>query len=181
VNLWFRLIYLLLFGSRGRIGVLDTARLRMRVWPGDLDLNFHANNGRYLTMADLGRLDWFRRTGLLQIALRQRAQPLVGDALAKFRRDLRLFQTFEMHTRFLGWDERWGFLEHRFVRGGRVLGVVVIRGMFRNAAGPLKPDELVSTLGVAHDSPPLPEWVLSWHRACEDLSGTLRAEEGRAS
>jgi acyl-CoA thioesterase FadM len=180
MNLWFRLIYLLLFGSRRRLSLLDTARLRMRVWPVDLDLNLHVNNGRYLTMADLGRLDWFRRAGVLGVALQERARPLVGDAIAKFRRDLRLFQTFELQTRLLGWDERWGFIEHRFVRAGRVVGVVVIRGMFRNADGPLKPGQLLASLGAPEQSPPLPDWMLSWHHASDALSASLRAEEGSA-
>ena len=29
----------------------------MRVWPNDLDTNAHMNNGRYLTLMDLGRFD----------------------------------------------------------------------------------------------------------------------------
>src|SRR5215472_3687206 len=118
MNLWLRLIGLLLFRDRRRVDVLATTRVSFRAWPTDLDLNGHVNNGRYLMFADLARIDWFLRTGVMQTALRQRARPVVGDAMAKFRRDLRLFQSFEIHSRLLGWDERWGFLEHRFVRGG---------------------------------------------------------------
>jgi hypothetical protein len=29
--------------------------------------------------------------------------------------------------RLIGWDGKWGFLEHRFVRKDRVIGVVAIR------------------------------------------------------
>jgi len=102
---------------------------------------------------------------------------VVGDAVAKFRRDLRVFQRFEIHSRLLGWDERWGFLEHRFVRGGRVLGVVAIRGMFRAAEGPLNPSEVMVELGGPPESPPLPEWALAWNRGSEELSRLLRSEE----
>jgi acyl-CoA thioesterase FadM len=177
MNLWFRLLLLFLFGRRRRAKLFDCTTLRMRVWPTDLDLNRHVNSGRYLTLSDLGRIDWFRRTGLLRQALKQRAYPVVGDATAKFRRDLRPFQKFELQTRILGWDERWGFIEHRFVRGGRVLGVVVIRGMFRNSRGPIKPADLLRGLGAEERSPALPEWVTRWHQASEELSKTLRAEE----
>ena len=181
MNLWLRFLWLVLFRKRGRVDVLATTRVRLRVWPNDLDLNRHVNNGRYLSLADLGRVDWFLRTGLLQLALRRRALPVVGDAIAKFRRDLRVFQTFEVRSRILGWDERWGFLEHRFIRDGRVLGVVAVRGMFRGAGGPVAPGELLAALGAPRQSPPLPEWLRSWNCASEELSGLLRAEEAAAN
>ncbi len=179
MNLWLRLLGLLLFRQRRPVDLMATTRIRLRVWPNDLDLNFHVNNGRYLTLADLGRIDWFLRTGLLRRARQEKALPIVGDAMAKFRRDLRVFQRFEIHTRLLGWDDRWGFLEHRFVRGGRVLGVVIARGLFRGPDGTLRPQELMAA-GARGGSPPLPEWLLHWHRGTEGLSAALRSEEGRA-
>src|SRR5262245_8664317 len=160
-----------------RIGVHDATTVRMRVWPNDLDLNLHVNNGRYLALADIARLDWFVRTGALAIARRERAMPVVGDAIAKFRRDLKLFQKFEVHTRVLGWDQRWGFLEHRFVRGGRVLGVVGVRGMFKGPNGTIEPQFFLSAVGAKDSSPPLPQWIVEWNSGCESLSKTLRAEE----
>jgi acyl-CoA thioesterase FadM len=181
MNLWLRLIGLLLFRNRRRVDLLATTRVRLRVWPTDLDLNGHVNNGRYLMLADLARIDWFLRTGVMRQALRRRAVPIVGDAMAKFRRDLRLFQSFEIHSRLLGWDERWGFLEHRFVRDGRVIGVVAIRGMFRGRNGALNPSQFLASVGGPVASPPLPDWLLTWHRGSEGLSVTLRLEEGRAA
>lgn len=180
MNLWLRLIGLLLFRDRQRVDVLGTTRVSFRAWPTDLDLNGHVNNGRYLMFADLARIDWFLRTGVMQTALRRRARPVVGDAMAKFRRDLRLFQSFEIHSRLLGWDERWDFLEHRFVRGGRVIAVVAVRGMFRGPNGPLNPNQLLGSLNKPGTSPPLPEWLLTWDRASEQLSALLRLEEGKA-
>jgi acyl-CoA thioesterase FadM len=177
MNLWFRLLWLLLFRNRRRADLLATTTVRVRVWPGDLDLYRHVNNGRYLTIADIGRIDWFLRTGVMQQALRLHASPVIGDAMAKFRRDLRLFQSFDIHSRLLGWDERWIFLEHRFVRAGRVIGVVAIRGLFRSERGALSPAEFLHSLGGPSASPALPEWVLLWHQANECLSATLRSEE----
>jgi acyl-CoA thioesterase FadM len=179
MNLWLRLIALMLFRDRRRVDLLATTRMRLRAWPTDLDFNGHVNNGRYLMLADLARIDWFLRTGIMQIALRRGAFPVVGDVMAKFRRDLRLFQSFEIHSRLLGWDERWGFLEHRFVRDGRVIGVVAIRGMFRGRDGQLSPGQLLSALQKSTASPPLPEWLSTWHRSSEELSAMLRLEEGR--
>jgi acyl-CoA thioesterase FadM len=175
---WLRLIRVgsMLVGQP-RVGLLDTTQVRLRTWPNDLDFNLHVNNGRYLTLADIGRFDWFMRTGTLQLARRHGAIPVIGDAIAKFRRELRVWQSFEIHSRMIGWDERWGFLEHRFIRENRVLGVVAIRGVFRGRQGPLDPGALLSGLGVDAVSPPLPEWTRQWHSGCEGLSQQLREEE----
>lgn len=163
--------------GKPRVGLLDTTCVRMHVWPNDLDINLHVNNGRYLSLADISRLDWFVRTGVLQLARRQRAIPVVGDAIAKFRRELKPWQKFEIRTRLMGWDHRWGFLEHRFVRDDRVLGVVAIRGVFRGPDGPLDPGMFLSGLGLKIATPELPPWVEQWHAGCESLSAVLREEE----
>jgi acyl-CoA thioesterase FadM len=160
-----------------RIGVQDTTIVSMHVWPNDLDLNLHVNNGRYLALADIARMHWFMRTGAFEIARRERALPIVGDAIAKFRRDLKLFQKFDIHSRILGWDHRWGFLEHRFVREGRVLGVVAVRGVFKGPNGPIDPQFLLAAVGAQRASPPLPQWVVEWNSSCESLSVLLRGEE----
>jgi acyl-CoA thioesterase FadM len=175
---WLRLIStgIGLIG-RPRVDLLATTSIRLRVWPNDLDLNLHVNNGRYLALADIGRIHWFIRSGALAVARRHRAFPVIGDAIAKFRRDLRAFQSFELQTRLIGWDQRWGFLEHRFVRDGRVLGVVAVRGVFKGPQGPIEPERLLSGLAQPRVSPALPEWARSFDQAAEQLSESLRDEE----
>ncbi len=160
-----------------RMSLLDTSCIHLRAWPNDLDFNLHVNNGRYLALADIGRLDWFVRTGVFQAARQHKALPVVGDAIAKFRRELKAWQSFEIHTRILGWDDRWGFLEHRFVREGRSIGVVGVRGLFRGPQGPIAPSALMGSLGDSLASPPVPKWILEWHAGCESLSHQLRSEE----
>ena len=176
---WLRLLIRVGFGllSRSKVDLLGTTRIRLRVWPNDLDLNFHVNNGRYLALADIGRIHWFVRTGMLRIARRQKAFPVVGDAIAKFRRDLKVFQSFEIHTRLIGWDSKWGVIEHRFVRAGRVIGVVAIRGVFKGPHGPVQPNTLLAGLGYSEPSPELPEWAHCFHQGSEELSELLREEE----
>jgi acyl-CoA thioesterase FadM len=181
MNLWFRLIWMLLTSRlRTRASIFDTTVLHMRVLPNDLDFNGHVNNGRYYTLADIGRMDFVLRTGAAKVALRRKAAPIVGDNMAKFRKDLKVFERYEMHTRVLGWDEKWVFMEHRFVRGGRVAGLVIMRGLFRTRAGVMPPAELLSEMRVESVSPALPEWVATWSAGCDQLAADLRAEEALA-
>ena len=175
---WLRLLRV---GSsligKSRVDLLATTRVRLRVWPNDLDFNIHLNNGRYLTLSDIGRIHWFVRAGLFRIARQHKAFPVGGDAIAKFRRDLKVFQTFEIHTRLIGWDRKWGFIEHRFVRKGRVIGMVTFRGVFKGPGGLVDPGVLLAGLGHSSPSPELPEWANRFHQSEELLSESLRDEE----
>jgi len=145
MNLWFRLLLMLLRRPwRKPVGGLDTTVVKMRVWPLDLDFNRHVTNGRYFTMADVGRMDYVLRSGAYKVALRHKAFPVVGDVWGKFRRELRLFEAFEIHSRMLGWDDKWVFVEHRFMRKERVIGVVMMRGLFRSAKGLADPQEFIA-------------------------------------
>jgi acyl-CoA thioesterase FadM len=178
MNLWLRLIWMLLtVWRRRRVAMLEASSLRMTVMPNDLDFNGHVNNGRFLTLADVGRMDFVLRSGAGRAAFAQRALPIVGDSLAKFRRDLKVFDRFDLQTRLLGWDDKWTFMEHRFMRHGRVLGVVVIRGLFKGPQGPISPQAFLDFMGLKAEAPALPDWVLDWNRSCDSLSQVLRAEE----
>ena len=177
MNLWFRLLLLLLRRPwRKPVDGLATTVTRMRVWPLDLDFNRHVTNGRYFTLADVGRMEYVLKTGAFRVALRHKAIPIVGDTWGKFRRELKLFEAFEIHTKMLAWDHKWNFVEHRFMSKGRVVGVVVIRGLFRSAKGTLAPSEFVHAMGVTEQSPAMPEWLTSWSQSCDNMSLQLRAE-----
>ncbi|CRM84497.1 hypothetical protein [Pseudomonas sp. 35 E 8] len=158
MNLWFRLLFMLSRRPwRKPVHGLATTVVRMRVWPLDLDINRHVTNGRYFSLADVARMDFVLRTGAFRVALRNKALPIVGDTWGKFRRELKLFDVFEVHTRMLGWDHKWSLMEHRFVRKGRVVGVVVMRGLFRSAKGTLPPADFLRELGLDEASPPMPQ------------------------
>ncbi|MCU1740961.1 MULTISPECIES: acyl-CoA thioesterase [Pseudomonas] len=178
MNLWFRLL-LMLFRRPWRKPVdgLATTVISMRVWPSDLDLNRHVTNGRYFNMADVGRMDFVLRSGAYRAALRHRAVPIVGDTWGKFRRELRLFETFEIHSRILGWDHKWSFMEHRFVSKGRVVGTVVMRGLFRSARGTVAPGEFVREMGLTEQPADMPKWLTDWSSCCDDMSAEIREEE----
>ena len=101
----------------GRAPVLGTTVVPLRIWPNDIDVYGHVNNGRYLTLMDLGRYDWFHRIGMTRVLLKERMKPVVGGASVEFRRELRPMQKVDLHTSLAGFDERALFLEQRLVRG----------------------------------------------------------------
>jgi hypothetical protein len=126
-------------------------------------------------------MHWFFASGVFQIARKQQAYPVVGDSIAKFRREIRAFEKFSIESRLVGWDHKWGFLEHRFVRHGRVVGVVAIRGVFKGPNGPVDPGVFLDELSHHQPSPPLPLWAINFHQGCEAMSELLRSEEAAAN
>lgn len=102
MNLWFRLLYQLLRRPwRRPISVLEASNLQIRCWPSDLDFNFHMNNGRYLSLMDLGRLDLVARSGLLATMIKRRWRPVLGAAQIRFLKPIGPGQVFRLETRVL--------------------------------------------------------------------------------
>jgi acyl-CoA thioesterase FadM len=175
---WLRLISV---GARAlkqsRIDLFEPTRVNLRVWPDDIDGNLHVNNGRYLTLADLGGVTWFLRSGVLSQARRFHAIPLIADSIAKFRRDLKLMQTFTIETRLAGWERRCIFLEHRFLVDEHVSGLVAVRCVFKSGRRTIYPSELLGGLSARTQSPVLPAWLSQFSESCEALTRQLHEEE----
>jgi len=55
------------------------SELTLLTLPNDLDINLHVNNGRYLTLCDLNRVDFFIRTGLARVMLARGWVPIVAE------------------------------------------------------------------------------------------------------
>ena len=164
MNLYLRLLaFLLLTRRRPRASVLGPVRTPFRVWPTDLDLLRHVNNGTYLTIMDIARLDLLARSG---VAARIRARgwyPVVVAETISFRRSLTLFERFEVVTSCLGWDDRSIFLSQDFERQGKVVATAVIRARFLGRDGErVTPEQLLALAGDVGPRPELPGWVVDW-------------------
>ena len=175
MNLILRLLYVLFRALRGpRLGPLDESVIPLRVLPNDLDTNLHLNNGRFLTLMDLGRVDLLVRLGVVREMRRRRWGGVVASATVRFRRPLNLFQRFHLHTRLLCWDDRWFYMEHRFTRRGDTVAVAVVKARFMAADGKkLAPAEVVAATEHAMDSPPMPPGVREWVEAEERIQSDV--------
>ncbi len=166
MNLLLRLLLVVLRAALGRkLGADEASVLRLRVLPNDLDLNGHMNNGRFMTLMDLGRMDLMVRLGLLGHARRRRWAPLVGGAMIRYRRSLRLFQRFELHSRVIGWDDKWFVFEQRFESGGALCATALVRALFRAPGGNVPPAEVLQIGGFEPEARPLPEHIARWAEA----------------
>src|SRR3546814_3162521 len=90
----------------------------------------------FRSVADLGRLDLGLRSRVWLRAFKRGWRPMAGDSNARFSSSLQPFRRYELQTRTLGWNQKWIFCEHRFVRGDRVCALVVVRYLFVSKRGP---------------------------------------------
>lgn len=146
-----------------RLDVLEEDHIRMHVWPNDIDLNMHMNNGRYLNVMDYARTHLLARTGLLEHILRSRWQPLVGAVWMTYRRSLPLFARFEITSRLVCWDERWFYLEQIFTGREGLAALGWVKGALRDARGSVEPQTALERVAPGIVSPPMPEAIATWN------------------
>ncbi|KMY68779.1 hypothetical protein AAU61_04035 [Desulfocarbo indianensis] len=145
-----------------RLETLAASRVRFLVWPNDIDTNFHLNNGRYLTLMDLGRWDLALRNGLMRLVFKNHWQPLAGGVAIRYRRPLPPFRPFELTTRLVGWDHKWFYLEQCFVQDGRAKARALVRLLFKAAQGNVPPADIARQLGYDGPDPELSREILCW-------------------
>lgn len=154
---WFR-------SQRGpRLTINDVSRVSMKVRVTDLDVLRHMNNGVYLSIMDLGRIDLMRRCGLWQVMSAEGIYPVVANQTISYRKSLNPGQRYVLETAIIGYDAKAAFIEQRFVVHGEIFAKAVVRGRFlRKTGGVVSIDELAEVLGVDLAKRTPPEWVVRW-------------------
>ncbi len=144
------------------LGLFDTHVSHQLCWPWDLDPWVELNNGRTLTLFDLGRLPLGARTGLHNILKAKRWGMTVAGSSVRYRRRVTLFSRLTTYSRCLGWDDRFLYMEQSMWKGEECTSHVLIRSAVVSKAGIVPPADLAKAFRAAVDSPALPDWVTAW-------------------
>ena len=165
MNRLLRLLWLMLRSRhRTRVSPFGPCRTPFRVWFTDLDPLLHMNNGIYLCIMDLGRLDLMIRSGLWRVINAQQWYTVVVAETIQFRRSLNLFQRFSISTRVLGWDDKAIVIEQSFIRGEEVVAHALVRArVLKKSGGNVAPGELLLAAGMNAESPPLEGHAARWN------------------
>lgn len=150
------------FRSAPALGITDAHVSTHRCWPWDLDPWIELNNGRTLTLYDLGRIPLASRTGLIAILRAQKWGITVAGNSVRYRRRIKAFDRFAMVSRTIGWDQRFFYMEQSMWRGGECCNHMLIRSAVTSAQGIVAPADVLAAFGHAGDSPALPDWVQAW-------------------
>jgi acyl-CoA thioesterase FadM len=155
------------YSAAPRLGLFEAHVSTHRIWPWDLDPWRELNNGRTLTLFDLGRLPLFGRIGIVKGVASQGWGLTVAGNTTRYRRRLTVFQKVTMVSRCIGWDARFFYLEQSFWRGDDCTSHMLLRAAVVGKGGIIPPAQATATLGIHDESAPLPDWVLGWIRAEE--------------
>lgn len=167
MNLFGRILWLLLsFRFRSKTRFFEESEVGFRVWPSDLDTNMHMNNGVYLSIMDLARTDLVLRSGLMKVVKKNGWYPVVASQTIRYRRSLDPFRKFSVRTQLIGWDERFFFIQQKFMLGKEVAALALVKGRFlKKSGGGVYPGEIAQAMGESSTSPTMADWVGQWTTA----------------
>ncbi|XP_014669007.1 PREDICTED: protein THEM6-like isoform X1 [Priapulus caudatus] len=81
----------------------------------DLDCSCHMNNARYLRELDFARTHMLFSSGLWKTLKHLKAGVVVGSNTIRYRREINLFQLYNIHTQIKYWDEKSLYIEQRYI------------------------------------------------------------------
>jgi len=149
MNLIFRMLYIIIrsfFCERIEVGNF-TSELSLRVLPNDIDINFHMNNGRYLTICDLNRVDMFARSGLLKAMFKRNWMPVIAEHTMTYKKPLNMFARYTVKLEVIRWDEKYFYMKHTFEKGDRIVAEGTSKGcVYARGTGVVKPDDAIAAV-----------------------------------
>ncbi len=153
---------MLKFRNAPPLGLLDTHISHHRCWPWDLDPWTELNNGRTLTLYDLGRIPMAMRTGLTGVLRKNGWGITVAGNTTRYRRRVRGLERYELRSRCVGWDARFLYIEQSMWVGENCANHILIRSAFTSAKGIVPPAQVIAAMGKDGTPPALPDWVQAW-------------------
>lgn len=137
-----------------------------RCWPSDIDLWMELNNGRTLTLFDLGRIPLARRIGLIDTLRKNRWGMTMAGASVRYRRRIRTFEKITMRSRAVYWDEKFVYLEQSmWKQNGECANQALYRAAITGKDGIVSPATVMQALPQQAPTPPVPAWVQNWIEA----------------
>lgn len=163
--------------TQPQVTAAQTVSSAFRVLPHDIDINMHLNNGRYMQIFDVNRMEFLIRTGVAGIILDRRWKPILGSTTIQFRRELRLWERAIASTRLVGWDDRWVYLEHRMeTLSGRPVAIAMAKAGFRSKGAWVPVETLRRALPYALPEMVVPAHVDAWRSLDDSLSDQVRIQ-----
>jgi acyl-CoA thioesterase FadM len=125
----------------------------------------HVNNGRVLTMLDLGRFKLLHDTNLLKPTLKRKWFPVLGSAKIHFLRPLFCWQKLDMHTKVVFWDEKWIYLEQSIYVKDKLKATAILKAAFLSKQGLVLPQQIIDLMPSPPEKPEMPRKLQAWLHA----------------
>lgn len=144
IRFFFNIIRNLLF--KRPIDLMGTSILKCRVWLNDIDLNFHMNNGRYLTIMDIARTDYLVRTGLHKIIIKEKLTGVAAAVNISFLKELAPLSKYIVETKIIDWDDMWFYIQQQFMQDDLIKAHAIVKVTFLNKGKKIAPIDVMEML-----------------------------------
>lgn len=152
-----------------KLGMEDVGKIEFYCRPWDLDMFIEMNNGRVLTMYDLGRFDISMRSELWDTLRKNGWGLAVAGSTVRYRKRVKLFDKVEMRTQLMGMDDRWFYIAQSMWVKGEPTSSVLLRTCVTAKGRSVPTDEVRVAMGYEEGHPlwqhGLPDWAQDWSDA----------------
>lgn len=160
---FFRLVRSIITARRSPALAMDgEGQVHFYCRPWDIDPFMEMNNGRILTLFDLGRFDIAVRTGLWKTLKDKRWGLAVAGSTTRYRKRIKLFDQVTMKTRLAGIEGRWFYIEQSMWVKGQPCASVLLRTCVTGGGRALDSNEVLEAMDLADYDGTLPDWVQAW-------------------
>jgi len=143
---------------------MATVSRRFRVGLMDIDFNMHINNARYMVFMERARWDHPVQTRTWDMMLKERLNFIVAGIEMGYIREIRLGKQFDLETRYIGWDDKYFYLEQRFIADGKIHAYGLVKAIFLQQGKKTEPNQVAEILGISQTLDVLPEHMTLWKR-----------------
>jgi acyl-CoA thioesterase FadM len=146
-----------------KLTVNDTHISHHYCLPWDIDLWRELNNGRTLTLYDMGRIPLAQRAGLIKALKDNRWTLTMAGVSVRYRRRIKMFEKIEMRSRAVFWDDKFFYIEQSmWKQDGECANHALYRSAITSKDGIVPPDQVIAATGQGIERPDAPDWVQAW-------------------
>jgi acyl-CoA thioesterase FadM len=120
------------------------------------------NNGRILTLYDLGRFDLVIRSGLGTVPRKKRWGLVVAGSTVQYRRRIKIFDKVTIRTQIVGLQERWIYLAQSMWVKNQPTSSVLLRTGVTAKGQVVSIEDISKVLGIEPWIHETEGWVQSW-------------------
>ncbi|KAG1702674.1 Protein THEM6 [Nymphon striatum] len=140
----------------------DTTTCTFYAHPWDMDQFMEMNNGRHLTLYDLGRFDLALKCGLWRVLKEQKWGLVVAGSSVRFRKRIFMFQKVTMRTQLIGMDHRWFYIQQSMEVRGEPCSTALFRTGITEKGRSILTERVSKAMGEDGFSLEPPKWVQDW-------------------
>lgn len=150
-----------------KISVDDVSDTSFRIRPWDIDMFLELNNGRIVTLYDLGRFDYSIRVGLAKLLKDNHWGLVVAGSTVCYRRRIRVFEKVTIYTQLVGYEERWIYIVQSMWVKGTPASSILLRTGITSRGKVIPTEDVIDALGIERPDSELHPWVKDWIRSEE--------------